>query len=495
MTDRPPPTAPTIANRLAIVWLLVPLAAVIPLAAGRPTLAVAAGGATAVLLASASRPRWALLALAAIYPFQLLLLALVLHLGAPEKLTRYSGEWAEVAVAGMVLAGIRVWVERRSRIEWIDWCGIVYLAVVVAYRFLASTVLHHGPISASALDTSLRNDTMFVVIFLAVRRLGPDRTASRRFAAVVFAVGLITSATAVFEYLRSSTWNHFVVYDLWTTVYEVKVLGVAVPNVVDIREYDFHGRLLTGSVFLDRLAFSLYLVMAIAIGCRYLCGTTRFRYLIGAGTLLIGTGLILAQSRDAVAAAVVAAVLIVRPLWREGRARRIRLLSATGLTVVVLVPVAFAVGFASRTSSALAGTDPSTRLHESRSASGLEAFLASPLGRGLGTGGTNGTRFGISGTIVNEDSYLQIANETGILSLLPFVALTITGIVMLIRRARAPDQPDLPYAWQGAFLGLSLACLGLTVWLELPVAVTAWMGLGLSLPVVVSRREAVAASV
>lgn len=431
------------------------------------------------------KPRWFLFAIPVVYPFQLFALSFAYKAGLGATTVRYLGYWIEVAAVGLALRAGRN--HLRRRLDAIDWTALTYVAVVGMYRLAPTLFVAAGPTgpptAGTILNTALRNDVFFVVMFLIARHLGISEADRRRFAFITFTVGVVVALTGAYEYLASSSWNHFVVHTLGVTRYQAEVLKTPVHNMHDIRVYTLtagHKLLRIGSIFIDQLQCAFFLVGCLAIGCEYLAGNGRRRALVTAGTFLVAAALVLTQTRDAILAGAVVAVMVLRPMPHRDRLRRVQLSLLAGLTILLLLPVALAVGLGTRATAAINGQDHSTKVHLAALGKGTSALLHHPLGRGLGTGGTNGTRFDVASTLTSEDQYLQVGNETGVFSLIPFLGLTVAVTVRLRRAARERGSLTAG-AWSGAFAGLALAGLLLQVWLSLITAVIVWSAVGMDL--------------
>jgi O-antigen ligase len=86
----------------------------------------------------------------------------------------------------------------------------------------------------------------------------------------------------------------------------------------------------------------------------------------------------------------------------------------------------------------------------------------------------------VATTVDSENAYLQVGNETGLVSMIFFVGLVVLGNRRL--RKRCNEVHDLlTLSWRGALLGISLGALLLPAWTEFPVGMTAWLGVGLCL--------------
>jgi hypothetical protein len=437
-------------------------------------------------------PKGFVLALPVVYPCQLFVLACLYRAGLGTTATRDLGYWVELFAIGVAGRALRThsarWRKGEGRLlDWVDWAALLYLLVAAIYWAAPTLLVHGGPVSPptgrTVLDTALRNDTLFVVLFLAVRRLDFTPAERDRFALRTFWTGVGVGLIGLFEFARPATWNHLVVEILGVPAYELQVLHNRLSSQTSILVYTpSHGhRLLrVASIFVDQLQCAFFLLVAFTIGLEIVLRRRgRWRW-AGVGTAVVVVALVLTQTRDALLGAAVAVLVAAVPLAGRVRVYRRQLLAVSCVAAVVLSPLAFAVGLAGRTSGAIGGTDQSASLHLQALRAGAEAFIRQPMGRGLGTGAINGTRFGVTNALTSENQYLQIGNEMGLFALLSFLALTIGTVVLLKRWARGDSIGA--GGWLGAIVALSVAGLFLQVWLAIIVAGVVWTGAAMQLP-------------
>lgn len=469
-----------------LTWLVVPTVALaVHLKPDRLLVGIQVMVAGSVVVATMRRPDLGVISLVVGLPFQLVGLSFLYAHGAPGWLVRPLGLWKEAVVAGCVLAAVRAWRTARHRPDAIDWAAAGYLAIVgLYYAFPRALVVSDGglagpPTDRLTLGVALRTETLFVVLLIAVRHLDLAPRFRDRFARTVLAVGVVVAAVAIFELLFSDRWNDLMVGLFQVPGYKLEILGVASNNPFDVRVYGRIGGtqiVRIGSVFLDQLSCGLWLVAPCAVGLhRLLRGAGP---VVAAGTGAIGLALVGTQTRAALLAAVVAGVCVLRPHASVDRVARARVGALVAVGVLALLPVAIGIGLVQRT---IGGTeaDGSTKEHLQTSKDALDTFLDRPFGRGLGTGANTATRFEVETGLLSENYYLQVANETGVVS----VALFLLLVVVAARRlgAHRDDDDLLAAAWRGVFLGLSAAALLLHVWESLAVAWTVWIGIGLVL--------------
>ncbi len=468
-------------------WLVLPLVAVfVHFQPERVQLGVRGLVAAGVVVVACRRPDVGLLSLVIGLPFQLLPLSYLYASGVPAWVVRPLGLWKEAVVAGCALAAIRAWRACGHRPDAIDWAAGGYLAIVGLYYLIPSAFVASGaglvgpPTERATLNVALRTEAVFVVLLVAVRHLdlGPDF--GDRFARTVFAVGVVVAAFATFELVFSDRWNELMVGTFQVPRYKLEVLGVTSRTPLDVRVYGVVGGtqvVRLGSVFLDQLQLGVWLVAPFVVGLHRLLRSSRI--VVAAGVGLVGLALVGTQTRAALLAVAVATLCLLRPHAGVDRPARARVMALLVVGALALLPVAVATGLVQRTFGGTGGDDGSTQLHIQRSKAAVETLIERPFGRGLGTGAGTATRFEVKSGLLSENYYLQVANETGVVSLALFLLL----VLVVARRlgAHRNDGDLLAAAWRAAFLGLSVAGLLLYVWESLAVAWMVWIGIGLVL--------------
>lgn len=482
-TRAPRATSPRVRTGLLVAFPLL-AGLVVLLQPERVDLAIAAIVGIGVVAVVARSPVPALLAVPALLPFQQVLLALLFQLGAPAGVVRGLGFWKEGIAAGLVAAA---WQRGRGQGLRLDGLDLVAAALVannalyrLAPRLFAPGVATPDP---ATLNLALRGSTVFVVLFVAARRLDLGGEVRERFAKVVLVAGGLVAVLGVVEHVLSDAWNAVAVTVLDIPRYRTEILDVSVARPDDIRVYtEVAGRHVVriGSVFFDQLACGLFLVLVLAIALEHLARDRGPRW-AGALAPVVGVAIALTQTRAAVLAALVCILLVLRPApGRDPRAReRVGLAVAAGL--VLLVPLAASTGLATRALDTFGARDRSTQEHQARTTSALRKLVEQPLGSGLGTTSEIARRAGVENPTYTEDYYLEVGGETGVQAMFLFVGLTVAAIVLLHRRTHlAPGDPPAA-AWRGALVGLGLAALLLPVWIDLTVSWPFWLGAGLAI--------------
>jgi O-antigen ligase len=110
--------------------------------------------------------------------------------------------------------------------------------------------------------------------------------------------------------------------------------------------------------------------------------------------------------------------------------------------------------------------------------SGRQRLMSHPFGTGLGSTGPVSLRFEVTGSIITESWYLQVATQTGIVGGLAFVFLVGMVLLGLWQRARNTEFAIGPLC---ALVGVALGGLVLHTFEEPAVAWAVWVFAGLSL--------------
>ncbi|MEO5680380.1 MAG: O-antigen ligase family protein [Acidimicrobiales bacterium] len=476
--------------RSPLAWLVVPAVALfLRYEPERLQLGVRALALAGVVAVAFRRPDLGVLSLVVGLPFQLVALSFLYAHGVSAVVVRPMGLWKEAVVAGCALAAVRAWRAAGDRADAIDWAAGAYVAIVLLYYaaprlLVAQTGAAAPPTDRLTLNVALRTETIFVILLVAVRHLdlGPDFR--DRFARTVFATGVAVAAIGTFELAFSDRWNDLMVTTFQVPRYKLDVLNVESINPLDIRmaAYNFGGRqgVRIGAVFLDQLQCGLWLVTPFAVGVHRLL-RSRGTVFAAVGTATITLALVGTQTRAALLAAAVAVLCLLRPHAGVSRAARVRVVALLGAGAAALAPVAVATGLVDRAVGGTAGDGGSTGVHLQRSKAALETFIEHPFGRGLGTGANLAERFRVQSRMFSENYYLQVANETGVISVVLFVILVL--VVAKRLGAHRHDGDVLAAAWRSAFLGLAVASILLHVWENITVAWPVWIGVGLILGV------------
>lgn len=428
-----------------------------------------------VIAIAARWPDRSLIVLIVLLPFEGLILARLWGWGVPTSIVRHLGAWKESLAIGVIVAGIRNYLATGRRADALDRIGLGFVAVVVIYLLAQKAII---PGSTAPLGTRLlafRQDAGFVLLLLGARHAPLPPNFLERAGRVAVAAAIVVAGVCVFEALDSATWNRFIVNTIQYPRYEVGVLHGSLPNPHDIRVYGMVGGtkiIRAGSVFLSALTCGFYLVLGWALALeRVARGQARRLMLVG--LLVIGTGLLLTQTRSAILGALVVTWLAFRPAAGRRRHWRTQLALIVAGLAIVAVPAAISTGVANRFEGAKNTTDNAG--HVSAFWSGIHTIEHHPLGIGLGSSAGVGQRANadVSEVVVPENNYLQVGIELGVLPMLLFAALTAT-LIFTLRSAARRRPSSVITAVSAAAAGLAVTAWFLQVWIDFSVAWTVW---------------------
>ncbi|MGH9186392.1 MAG: O-antigen ligase family protein [Acidimicrobiales bacterium] len=395
-----------------------------------------------LLLVAARHIERSILILVALMPFQTVVLSWLYSLGLPAELVANLRYWRDLLVVAILIGVLARRADADQRMDALDRVAIAYILVVAAYVALPRFLAPDAPLRLDTRLSGFRQNAGFLVLFLAVRRAPLDRAFRDRFVRVVLVVTAIVSAVAIFEFFNSSTFNDWMVNRLQVTKYLLEVLNSPVLNPLDIRFYGDVGDrqiIRVGSVLLSPLTFPFYVVPGFVLGLEHLLRRKRDS-LAAVATVLAGLGIVFSQTRSAVLTAVVALALALRLDPRSGGERRTRLAILLGAALIVSLPIAASIGLVDRVRGG--GDSGSATIHRESGELGWETLAQKPLGLGLGTSAGVGLRFNqYEIRQIQHNSYLQIGNETGALSLALLVAILVLVGMLLREIARSPGDP------------------------------------------------------
>lgn len=471
------------------IWLLPPVVfvAVRELHVARLERLSAALLGVAVVIVAMRRPGRALVVLFALLPFHQLGLALLYRIGLPAELVRPLGNWKELLLAGVVLAGLNAWLQGGTRLDALDKLAVAYVVLVSIYFLFPELVNPPGffdpgaPTDRYVQLLAWRVDTLFLIAFLGARH-APLGDVRPRVTQAILVVGTIAAAMAMVEFVAPGVWDWIAIEVCQVNRYRVQVVGVqpfdygtvVIRDLVAGREV-----VRAGSLLLSPLSLGFYLLLPFAVAVQQLLRPRPGLWGLPCAAVLAG-GLLVTFTRSAILGAIVVCFVALRARRSGAPARRARLALILAAAIVIAVPVAARTGLGARTSTALENQG-STADHLRGLTTGVKTMIDEPLGLGLGTQPGVGDRFATATKLTSENAYLQIANELGVVALGLFVAL----LVLLLRRLRvaASESDDDPMAgaWHSAAVALVVGGMFLHIWNDFTMAWSFWAGAGIVL--------------
>ncbi len=411
------------------------------------------------------QPGLSLVVLVMLLPFYPILFGQLAKFGVPATALGYLRYWKDVMVVTLVARAASEL--RRDQLDGVDWLAIAFLGLVAVY-----VVLPIGPDIYIRLLGG-RQLASFVLIYLAGRHIGLTPVTTRRVEIAILAAGAIVGVIGLWNYFRPDDFANWIT-STGAFQWQNEVVGNGGPLGLVIEHTILAGSTVVraGSIFLNPLsaAFFLLVPLGIVIGKTAVGELRRLELAVGA---VCAAGLLVTVTRTAIAAV---PVMIAVSLLAGRRPGRVAVWGLTG--AALLYPLVDSIGLAHQLSSALDTSSVSTSGHLGALQQDLAAVLHAPFGTGLGTGGTQGQRFAVSGAITAESWYFQVGIEVGILGMVLFVLVLGQALAALWRRASAPDSHAL--AALCALSGLAAGGLFLHSFGDIQTSYPAWALAGLA---------------
>jgi hypothetical protein len=481
---RRPPTR----RRSALLWLLPVLVSmslylyILPYGRGERAIAALLG--LGIVAIASRRPDRALLAIIILLPFHQLLLAWLYRNGLSSSMVRSLAIWKEAMGMAIVVAGIRQFLLTGRRADLLDKLALAYIGIVVVYALFPHVFAPDAPIQGNIRSLGFRSSAGFVILMLGARHAKFPPGFSQRLVRVLVGVGVAVAGLAMFEFFFDVRWNDILVNDIGYSQYSIQVLSIRPFRPWDLRVFgSIGGRevLRVGSVLLTPIVLGFFLLPSFAVAIeRVLRRGARAGLMVA--LVLVGAAVLLTQTRSALIGALVIAALAFRPAAGRRQRQRAQFTLVLGAVVLLALPAAVATGLAERTTGAVSGSEESAQGHIDAFFRGVDQLKAHPAGQGLGTSAGTGQRFFGGQASVNENYYIQVGTETGMVAMAVFVALTVVLVRTLRREARR--RPTLlAAAVSGAGIGLAVGAFFLHVWADIATAWTFWGVAGAALSI------------
>jgi hypothetical protein len=432
--------------------------------------------AIAVIILVVRAPVWAAAVMIIYVPLQQTLLASLYALGAPSPLLRGAGFYKEAVITGLVLHVVLLPASRRRRATAVDRIGVAFVALVLFY-FAAPAILH-GSFGGQPTFTRLyavRVNILFVVAFLALRRIPVTGPELRRLESAVLFVGAVIALGGLWEVVARGNYNHVLTHVIRQPAFVQNVLDANIQQGTVLIDGTVDGGstfVRNGSLILDATTLGFFLVTPLLVGLRRIIaeGPRRYTVLVTTGCLVV---LLATITRSAILGAGIGAVLLLSPSLRRGQRRAVGVTAVILAALLLAAPVVGSTTLTARVVGAITGTDQSSHEHTTATGHALHVALHQPLGLGLGADPASGEQQGSTNAVTAEDAYLQVSIELGWLGLVLFVGLYAGGLRELRQRSRG-GPPPVAAAVLAAGVGLAVGGLFLHVWLDFQTSLTFW---------------------
>jgi O-antigen ligase len=236
------------------------------------------------------------------------------------------------------------------------------------------------------------------------------------------------------------------------------------------------------STLRDPNSLGSYLIIVMSLAMAWRQKSAKRAKLIWSGvSLMAGLCLLLTFSRSALLGLVVALACAAALVGRS-HVKLSRKQFRVGLVVLAVAAIGFlASAFALRNSyfvqNVIFHADQSTSLEDPNQLrvrflrESVVKIAHNPAGLGPGRAGLASIRNNVQGTQLNENYYLQVATEVGVLGLTLFLAILI---LVAVRLYRATGDSAYATALLAAFAGLALTNILVHIWSNEAVAYTWW---------------------
>lgn len=410
-----------------------------------------------------------------------LVLVMPLHAFLAISLGQITGNQAILQAwkeAGLVLAVIAAWgifftnkqVKQRVAAQPAAWTAKIFIAVALIVTIIANSVGFFD------VFLGIKTTLSFLVLFVAVQAAKFSR---ERWNTLIKALLIISSAVGVFAvaqvYLLPVDFLTRFGYGP-TTVLPFHLVDPAVASIRIIGT--FSGPNQMGSFMIIPLILSFWFIL-------------RKKWIALLPFALSGFALFHTYSRSAWIGAVIASFIVLvirlRGWWKLTLLAPIVALGIianilSGPVKAMTTDLTFYVFHGQFVDGHTNGSD-SYRVENALI--GVAKVQQKPLGYGLGSAGPASKN--TAQPIITENSYLQIAIETGVIGVLLFIATVILTVVALWQRRFVVDEAVPLLA---ALIGLSATNMFLHTWADSATALVLWGLMGYCLAAALARQKA-----
>jgi O-antigen ligase len=393
-----------------------------------------------------------------------------------------------VLVAGFSLAFICSWGQPWFGRLWRD--KLTWLVVAYGVLTVSMAIIKPTDLDAEILGV-VYNLRLFIFFFYAglLAHLFDGRHVLKRSVQIVLAAGAVVVLFGIVQYLLlpNDTLKH-VGYERKNGVLPVFLIDEK-PNLERVM-----------STLRDPNSLGSYLIIIAPLAAAAMFMARQSGRKVGYASLLAGSIVCLwftfSRSAWLGMALALTGFIALSDHGFKARLQRHRTAIVTYAVVVVLAMVGSLVVFRNSyfVQNVILHADQSTVLEDPNELrirffkESVQDIADNPLGKGPGTAGLTSVRNNIQGTILNENYYLQIATEVGVVGLLLF--LVILGIIAW-RLWQVHSNRPVAQALLASFVGLALTNFLVHIWSNEAVAYAWWglAGLYVALPHTTTRNS------
>jgi O-antigen ligase len=384
-------------------------------------------------------------------------------------------DFAKVAKDGVLVVGFVITLGLSIRQKWfreILRSKLVWL--IIAYAALHVYLALIKPTDQDAEILGLVYNTRFLLYFLyglLLIRLFPDMKLQRKAVHIVVATSFLVALFGVIQYTLLPN-------GALSSVGYSRENGVLPAFFID--EKPDLERVM--STLRDPNSLGSYLIITVNVLLAVLFATKRLstRKAILGAVVLAALCLGLTFSRSALLGFVVAVGVFLfmsnNPVKRWLKQHLLLVSASLVILLVVTTGAFYSIRNTYYAQNVVFHADQSTVLEDPNQLrvrhwqESVLAIVLEPAGTGPGTAGLASIKNDKQGTVLNENYYLQIANEVGILGLLLFLLILMTVAYGLYRRRAY----SLPVALLASFAGLAITNFLVHIWSNEAVAYTWW---------------------
>ncbi|HEU5152459.1 MAG TPA: O-antigen ligase family protein [Iamia sp.] len=427
-----------------------------------------------VLVAMVRRPLLALRLTFVVVPASVFFLSLALTAGVPPGVVRGGALLKDSVVIAAVIAGYRAHRARGTAMAPLDRIALAYLGLVATW-YLLTPLIALEPLTGDARLIALREQGLFVAMFLGVRWLAPTREERRRLLTWGLGAAAALALGGAYQWLDPAGFVQRTLYDAGMLRYYTEVAGLSGRPLAETVGWMRTDPVRVGSVLIAPFGFADMMVTAFAA----VVATVSHRRDRRIGLLLMGLfALAVLWSGTRINLLALGAVVLAVVVDGRGMNERTRVqVLAVGL-VAVLAFAPSVVG-----SRLLAqDNEESNEGHRNELTTAVEKIVDRPLGYGLGSDGAVQRRYEIEGKTVSGNTVLAVGVQSGVVTMAALVALLVAILRELeVRRRRAP-RDELVRTSYLVLVGGLVAVSTHQGWLDLTSGTWIWVVVALGLP-------------
>jgi hypothetical protein len=440
-------------------------------------------GVLAVMLALAfvawRWPVWAAVFYAFFMSINRFVILVVFEYSGSDLLTKGFQLWKDGFVVVLTLRVLYelLFTNRPRRLRYLDVLVVAFIVLGAAY------LIYPGPFEVDPFTRvqGFRTDVTFLFAYLIGRGMAIDRRHLRWLVLALVPGSLIVTGVAIWQVVAPASANHF--FDLFGFSQFSELQGTLSSSTA-VRTRGINGIDLprASSLQLGDLALAYYQLFMVAVAAALLfVARSRWQKVAAAAFLLVMLGtLALTGSRSALLATGI--VLLAMTLLARAPLQMVAV-GAAGVVVAIVVVVATKIDL-SLLPRLLTLSDPSALGHASAGVRSLDLIQQQPLGGGLGTAGTIGQRFLGPMSITNENWFLQIGSEMGVIGAVLFIVISVVLIASAVRAYLGVKDDWLrviTLATAGSGLGFLVLGNFLHAWENTVLSIFIWLLAGIAI--------------